>query len=79
MICTSAAELNVTAHAIWQRKIRAFGFAAVVVPHSAMPQSTENILMETINPGKNIVAGKNSCRAVHGAAAVQRGLFSSLS
>lgn len=55
MICTSAAKLDVTAHANWQRllpfqkkKITAFGY-------SATPQSTENILMETINPGKNTV------------------------
>lgn len=64
LICTSAAKLNVTVHAIWPRlpplsKITASGFVAAVVvaEHSATPQNTGNILMETIDTGENVVAG----------------------
>lgn len=63
LICTSAAKLNVTVHVIQPRlpslsKLVAFGFvAADVVEHSAAPQNTGNILMETIDAGENVVAG----------------------
>lgn len=73
LICTSAAKLNMTGHTIWQRllpssKFTAFGFATVVVQHSAAPQITENISTETIDPGKNIVGGKTHLQSL----AVQR-------
>lgn len=84
LICTSAAKLNVTVHAIWPRlpslsKITAFGFvAAVVAEHSATPQNTGNILMETINTGENIVGGNKQLQP-QGAGATPKDSVSSSS